>query len=88
MTKPVQIQRYANNEDPRGFYPDEDGAWIKQADHVLAFLQVRSLLEAKAKEWGTTAFTLSHGKLTRFGVALRCRDELLSLAATLGNQGK
>lgn len=79
MTKPAQIQRYANNEDPRGFYPDEDGAWIKQADHVLALLQVREMLEAKAKEWD-----LRYGR-GRVGAKHNDRaDELRILASTIG----
>lgn len=94
MTKPVQIPRYSVQRDDNGSYLrlDQEGSLVGYLDHLTdkeaSLLQVREMLEARAKEWGTAAFTLSHGKLTRFGVALKCRDELLSLAATLGNQGK
>lgn len=101
MTKPVQIQPEALQAAGRikSECLGETGAFAwKAASEIIqqaigiseqaALSQVREQLEAKAKEWGTAAFTLSHGKLTRFGVALRCRDELLSLAATLGNQEK
>lgn len=98
MTNPVQIPRYSVQRDDDGSYLrlDQEGSLVGYRDHLAdkeaALLQVRSLLEAKALGLKDEAEKLrvrnSMQSVDRAEAIEYCASELLSLAATLGNQGK
>lgn len=101
MTKPVQIQPVAY------LYTDfRDNETVVLASHfrnglrdkwkpLISAAAVRSLLEAKAKEWHIKSLVNfdewdpHEREIEAELITLaQCSKELLSLAATLGNQGK
>lgn len=103
MTKPVQIQRYSTRGYEDDFYPDDEGKWVTHADAEAreqaaisqalkeredALRGVREMLEAKAKEWQDEICTRVDAMGNESNPKQDCASELLSLAATLGNQGK
>lgn len=101
MTKPVQIQPVAwlnTQHEPVDEYDFDiagpiDGRKLNEVypgrwTPLISIADIRSLLEAKAKEWNSQRLHCRHLEIYYYNGKSDAAEELLALAAPLGNQEK